>query len=243
MRLLQLGVFSVVALFISAGQASAEYIPYGLQTNVTQSTLDSWGWTEIHRSGTDTTVSTAPIIAAATGQYLMMGVWDNMAQVYTVLGAGETSNVLAITYFDHTSDDYENYNPNWSNGLNFYRTEEEGAWGFTTNDVTQIGPFYDRFLSNGISSRDGNYEGPQLSTGMSLPTSTQAEISSGGVFGVYNGTGTNYRKTETDRYERVFFTTAPLATPLPSSLLLAGIGALGMGTLIRRRQANDRQAD
>ncbi len=132
MRTVRIALACVAMIFATTGQAHAGMIPSGLQSNISQATLDSWGWTEISRSPSYDTLSEATIVSAATGDYLMMGVWDTVAQHYSILGAGETSAVTAITYQNSDSDNNGNYNPNWSNGLNFYRTLAYGSWGFTT---------------------------------------------------------------------------------------------------------------
>ncbi len=229
-RAIQLAVACVAVLVATDGQLQAGVIPSGLQSDVTQATLDSWGWTEIHRSAGNVSASEAAIVAAATGDHLMMGVWDPANQVYAILGAGATSVVTAITYQNSSSDNNGNYNPNWSNGLNFYRTQTSGSWGFTTNTVTELSSA-DIFLFNGLQSQAGNTEGT-LSRGLSFHTNG-GNLTAGWAFNVtgndIQGFGSNY--------ERVFFTTNATSTvPEPSSLAILGIGGIGMLLGARRRR-------
>lgn len=183
---------------LGASSVYATFIPVGLQSNVTQATLNGWGWTEIHRSAGNATTSEAAIVAAATGTHLMMGVWDIGTQQYEILGAGTTSAVTAITYGTFANDNNGNYNPNWSNGLNFYRTATAGSWGFTTNSVTELNSA-DVFLLNGLQAQNGNVEGV-LSAGLSFHTNS-GNLTSGWR---YNVTGNNQQDIGPNQ-ERVFF--------------------------------------
>ncbi len=239
MRAIQL-VARVAVLIAIAGQVQAGVIQYGLQSDVSQATLDSWGWTEIHRSPAGDSRSEAAIVAAATGDHLMMGVWDIAAQRYAILGAGETSKVTSITYADHVSDNAGNYNPNWSNGLNFYRTTTNGSWGFTTNTVTDLYSA-DIFLLNGLQASNGNVEA-ELSKGLSFHT-WEGSFTAGWA---YNVTGNSWQATHAGGFERVFFTTnadvpGTVAVPEPSSIAVFGIGACVAGVGIARRRRLDQQ--
>tara|TARA_R110002096_G_scaffold51439_3_gene134477 strand:+ start:140 stop:847 length:708 start_codon:yes stop_codon:yes gene_type:complete len=234
--MVQLMVACVAVLAVTTGQLRADIIPYGLQSDVTQATVDSWGWTEIHRSGATSTDSEAAIVAAATGDYLFMGVWNTQEQVYKILGGGETNAVTAITYQDFTGDDNGNYNPNWSNGLNFYRTATHGSWGFTTNSVTNLDSA-DEFLANGLQSAHGNVEGT-LSKGLSFRTMS-GNLTSGWA---YNVTGNTMTGLLLDDYQqRVFFTANAAVVPEPSTyaglLGITCVSLLAYGVRRKRQQA------
>lgn len=230
-------VHPLALTFIAAASYNAEAasIPSGLQADITQATLDSWGgWTEIHRSGVQTSANEQAIVDAATGDYLMMGVWDTVNEVYSILGAGETSAVTKITYDSHNADDNGNFNPNWSNGLNFYRTTKTGSWGFTTIDATALF-VTDTLLLNGLQDATSKHDAePELATGLSFRTES-GDLNFGWAF---NTTGNNIVYINDDsRYQRVFFTAdATAATPIPSpTAALAGVIGL-VGIVARRRR-------
>jgi len=189
---------------MAASAACAAVIPPGLQSNVTQATVDGWGWTEIHRSDPLTVASEASIISAATGDYMMMGVWDNTLNVYSILVAGPKSVVTNFTYADYQSDNGGTTLNNWSNGLNFYRTQGFGAWGFTTNTLTELN-VTDILLIDGLQSQHGQTE-RVLSTGLTLRQESNGDL--GNYSHAFNVAGINFTGIfgEAGRYERVFFT-------------------------------------
>ena len=215
-------------LAATAGQVQAEFIPVGIQSNVSAATVASWGWTEIHRSGGTATVNISSIISAATGDYLMMGVWDKIAGKYAILGAGATSVVTAITYASYTSDDGGTTLNNWSNGINFYRTAGTGSWGFTSNNLTQL-DVADILLLDGMNSLYGQAE-TELSKGLSFHSFGSDLFVGWG----YNTSGNSFSFI-TENTERVFFTTnSPV--PEPASLAMWSVGALGAMFARRKRQ-------
>jgi hypothetical protein len=199
--------------FTAGSTGNAAVIPAGIQSNVSLATVNSWGWTEIHRSGADQTVSISSILSAATGDYLMMAVWDEVANVFSILGAGETSVVTAITYQNANSDNGGTTLNNWSNGINFYRTANFGAWGFTSNTVTELNTA-DIFLGNGLQSQNGQTE-TVLSKGLSFHIDGPS-LTPGWA---YNVTG-NDLVGISNNHERVFFIASDSeVVPEPSSLL------------------------
>jgi hypothetical protein len=222
-----------LALLISGSSAIAAITPYGIQSNVSQATVDSWGWTEIHRSPGDQDVNISDILSAATGDYLMMGVWDKSAQQYAILGAGETSVVTATTYQDYSSDNGGTTLNNWSNGINFYRTVSNGSWGFTSNTLTELN-WADILLINGLQSQNGQTE-TVLSQGLSFH-SNGSQLFYGWA---YNTTGNDWHSISGNE-ERVFFTAnADEAIPEPTTLIVWSLlGGLGIAAAhLRRRKA------
>jgi PEP-CTERM motif len=218
------------AVTLAGNSAWAGFLPYGLQGDVSQATVDSWGWTEIHRSAASQATSESDILSAADGDYLMMGVWDKIAGQYAILGAGASSVVKAITYTDFTSDNGGTTLNNYSNGLNFYRTQTVGAWGFTTNNKTELNST-DVLLFDGLQNQNGQVESV-LSMGLSFSDKNGSLTSST----IYNVTGNNVKQVNSNNYERVFFKMSGAAVPEPSTFAMWGMGILGMAVHLRRKR-------
>lgn len=234
-RLLQ-GITFVFFAAISAA-AGAAIIPFGIQTNVSQATVDSWGWTECHRSAADSygLTATNTVDANCTGDYMMMGVWDADLGVYGVTGAGETAVVTNFVYSDFNSDNGGVILNNWSNGLNFYRTSGAGSWGFTTIDQTALNSA-DILLINGPNnflSSGGRDDQGELARGMSIHTNTNGTFGSGWC---YNPDGNNQTCFYSPGDERVFWTAnaAPAPEPATLALLTLGLASLAFRHKVRK---------
>lgn len=229
-----LALIACALLFNASHVASAAIIPVGIQAGVSQTELNSWGWTEIHRSRASDNSSTGSLLSRAAGDYLMMGVWDRSLREYAILGAGETSIVTAITAGHYTQA--RGALNNWSNGINFYRTSSTGAWGFTSNDSIYLNTF-DIVLNNGSNQYGNANDIGDPARGLSFYTHNQTAF---GGSGSYNPSGVNLVYLNSTRYERVFFTAsadAPATAPEPASLLIfAGLAACGGVAVWRRKR-------
>lgn len=201
--------------------AHAGVVPSGIQSNISTATTTGWGWTECHRSTANTGVAINTILTACKGDYLMMGYASN-ATTYAILGAGAYDIVSRIT---QQGTGYANLD-NWSNGLNFYRTNGNGSWGFTTNANVYL-QTADLFLNNGLQSHPSGREAV-AAQGLSFH-SNGANLTTG--WG-YNVTGAAYAAMSTG--QRVFLTYTENTVPEPGVLLLLALGAAGF-TAARRR--------
>lgn len=219
---------SCVSLALLSFNVSADTIPYGIQTNVSDAQIADWGFTECHRSGVGTNTFQATITSSCSGEYLVMGVWDESLGVYGVVGAGLYDTVTEFTYTYHTDDDSGTIQ-NWSNGLNWYRTSfGTGSWGFTTSAQTALFSA-DLNLQNGLNNTDevGTNE-TSLAMGLSL-SSFGVKLIDGYA---YNTTGNDYTLLHyTD--QRVFWTANPV--PIPAAIWLFGSGLLGLIGVARRK--------
>lgn len=243
---------SIVFLLVSLS-AQAGIIPLGIQTNVTQATVDSWGWTECHRSATNSgSVASTAVTDNCSGTHLAMGAFDASLGAYGVVGMGEYDVVTAYTYQYYTSsfppiigsslplsdDAVGGELDNWSNGVNFYRTAGFGSWGFTSLSKVELTSadillFSERRLLEGDSD----------AVGLSLHTNAdlQTDGISGGDFSTgwqYNATGTSAQSLYNAGDQRVFWTLTvqDVPVPAPATLALLGLGLAGLG-FARRKKA------
>lgn len=228
-------IFLGLVLGLSASfSANASVIPYGIQSNVSDATVASWGWTECHRS--DAKAISSSDMSACNGDYIMMGAWDASLGAYGVVGAGETSIVTAITYDTHDDDDVDPTLNNWSNGLNWYRTASWGSWGFTTIGETALNSA-DLLLQNGanaFSHEAGSDAGGILAAGLSWHISSSGDFTTGWA---YNSDGSNFNSLFSDGDQRVFWTININEVPEPSSLALLLMGGFAFARYSRKSKA------
>lgn len=229
-KILAVSSITLAALMMSPAQAGV--IPFGIQTNVTNATVSSWGWTECARSSSTGNAAVAPILSACNLGYMAMGVWDASLGAYGVIGIGVRDMVTAITYADSNGDNSGTVQ-NWSNGLNWYRTASSGSWGFTTSSQTALNTA-DINLVNGLQNEDsiGTNE-IELAAGLSLHLDAAGNFHNGWA---YNPDGNNFTHIYDAGDQRVFWTTNAVANPVPTSSTVAILG-LGLALLgISRRR-------
>lgn len=223
--------------------ASADIVPFGIQSNITQQTITDWGFQECSRSGATAATSVASVLSSCQGNILMMAAWDASLGLYGIAAAGETSVVGNVTYESHFTDDGEFELNNWSNGVNFYRTSGVGAWGFTniastalySGDTNLSNGFNTSFAANGTATTEA--QTGTLAIGLSWHISGESFTNGWS----YNSTGNSLTSLSVSD-ERVFFTlnstqfngqnaTSNVSAPAA----LAGVALLGLAGLRRRR--------
>lgn len=227
--------FAFSATLLSSA-ATAGVIPFGIQTNVSDATISSWGWTECHRSSARSWgTATSSVANSCTGDYIMMGAWDASKGAYGVVGAGEANAVTTFTHANYHSDNANGYLDNWSNGLNWYRTEGQGSWGFTTIDQTALNSA-DILLLNGAYNyhyHAGREAIDNLAKGLSFHANGNGNFGGGWA---YNPDGNSWTSLYDYADQRVFWTMTTEVSE-PASFAILGLGLMGLG-VVRRRMKN-----
>ena len=104
----------LLAPLLLAGNAVAQsYNPAGVQTNVPAATVSAGGWSACHTSGFDSSgTSVASILAACSGQQVMLACRPTGNPNYTVLAQAPRSDVFFDTGTGNT--------PHNANGVGWY---------------------------------------------------------------------------------------------------------------------------
>jgi len=242
MKINCLKILLTITFVASSSIASAGIIPYGIQTNLTQATIEGWGWTECSRSSALSvgTPSIPSVFSSCDGSYLMMTAWDGANQNYGIAAAGETTVVEKLVFTSSTDDRNFSTLENWSNGVNFYRSGGfNGAWGFTNiNSVSlnniDINLFNVRQQMTGAGTQTTEAQTGKDAIGLSWSVRN-------GVFrnignDLYNPTGLTSNVLGSTADQRVFFKyTAPASVPSVPEPSTVAIFALGMIGLASRR--------
>jgi hypothetical protein len=219
--------------------ANAGFIPAGIQSNLSQQTIENWGWTECHRSGSQSNVSFTNVDTACNGDMMMMAAWDASLGMYGIAAAGATSTVTATQYGNYNDEDALVSHENWSNGVNFYRGTS-ASWGFTSINSIALHSA-DINLSNGLNNfshvgtTTSELDGGEAARGLSWHTGNSA-LSSGWC---YNATGNNQECLYSSGDQRVFFQmdNEPVNVPEPSTLAILALGMIGLASRKQKKQA------
>ncbi len=120
-----------LALLLSLGigsSASAMYLPGGVHTNVPLATITTGGWTQCYANPLSFVIGSHAqhVLAACSGNYLMMAGREAGSEVLLVLAAARFGDTIVDTGANTSHTHFANgamwyYAPNW-------------AWGFTSAD-------------------------------------------------------------------------------------------------------------
>ncbi len=149
----------VIALlgFMPFTNVNASFVPYGVQTNIVESTVDTWGWSSCHTETKNTSASSTvtQIKANCVDDYTMMGLFNVSTNSYEVLAAANTSVVFAETpgvYRTFISD-----STNQDNGVNWYLYDNPasvyGGWGFASVG-TSVKPVHCDYQDQGNGAKN-----------------------------------------------------------------------------------------
>lgn len=234
-----LGMAFASVLLSAQALASVVTLPMGIQSNLTQMQIESWGWSECSRSDAIGSTSMQSVLNACdSGSHLMMALWDESLGLYGIAGAGDFNVVTAVTFDNHSSDSNVSVLNNWSNGLNWYRTSGYGSWGFTS--IASVALFNaDINLRNGL--RDYSAQGTSTSEqmlgeaarGLSYHVNQSGNLNRGWAYNVTGNDHTYIGMAD----QRVFFTATVVPVnpvPAPQSFMLLGIAVLALAGLRAR---------
>jgi len=199
---------------LSTPAAAADYLPSGVQTNVSLSTVTNGGWSLCY-SGTyaATGASLSGIASACTGTNMMLSARVAGSDTLLLLAQALESDVMFDTNGSNTT--------HLANDVSWY-FDESYSWGFARSDQTvalgscDVSGIWDSNTANSDSRLCWHTSGGTLQGGWRA-----------GNVGELNGS---------TAYERLIFTFTPGAVPEPSTWAMMLLGFGGIGIAMRRRR-------
>lgn len=117
------GLAVLVAMYAGSVVAAPGYSPVGPQTNVAVSTVTGGGWSECYRDTYNISMNSATVLAACTGDQLMLSCRPTGSATLTLLAQGNRADVT----FD-TGNDLNTLHS--ANGVGWYYSTAKNSWGF-----------------------------------------------------------------------------------------------------------------
>jgi hypothetical protein len=202
----------VIAAATLATSAQASFVPVGIQTDVTMTQVQNWGWTVCYQDNGNGGVAVSDLFSTCNGAYLMFA--DSLfgSDDYEILAAAKREDVLLDTGdsrvgSSHTANGAEwYYSANWSMGY------------------AELGSTVDRY------SCDINLAGWN---GITHQGSCWHSWSDGIQWGWGYNKGAGYNGTQTRTI--LMANSADGTVPEPGTFALLGLGLLGLGVAGKRR--------
>lgn len=227
MRIAALSAVASVAL--AASPVSAQFVPTGVQNDISQSTVtNTWGWTEIYRGNYGDSVNLSTVFQNA-GQYVLIGATNGDSGVFDVLAATSTVDALQYTPLNM---------PHESNGALWYQNGYSFGFAGLGDTITQT-----TADTSGLNERDrlswhtstqaaGTYSGFGPQDASVSAVSFEEGWRAGSNVGIYTGTA----------WQRVVYTLSNVSSvPEPSSWAMMLLGFAGVGLTLRgQRRASKR---
>ncbi|GAA5166352.1 PEP-CTERM sorting domain-containing protein [Viridibacterium curvum] len=116
----------LLAALLLAGTAQATYLPVGVQTNVSVSTVNGWGWTQCYSDSGNVVASLSSILGSCSGNYLMLADIVPGSNSFSVLAAAARADVLFDT---GVQSGYGSDVTHTANGAEWYFSNN-WSWGF-----------------------------------------------------------------------------------------------------------------